>query len=32
MDYKKGEVELNAYLAGNDILLYPENVSRELSL
>ena len=27
MDYKKGEVELKAYLAGNDILLYPENVS-----
>ncbi len=27
MNYKKGEVELKAYLAGNDILLYPENVS-----
>ena len=24
---QRGDVELNAYLAGNDILLYPENVS-----
>jgi len=25
-NFKKGEVELSAYLAGNDILLYPEHV------
>jgi len=32
LGFKKGEVELKAYLAGNDILLYPENVPEGIEM
>lgn len=32
LGFEKGEVELNAYLAGNDILLYPENVPEGIEM